>query len=156
MPKFMANRGYAVLMPTSGAPPASAGLPECRQQGGGELMQDDITWGIQYLVDQGIADPERVAIFGGSYGGYATLAAWPLRPTFMLQGFFCRALQPHHPAELHSALLEAARTTSTSGWVTFDPEGQAQLENSRPCSRQTRSPHHCWYYRAKRPQGEKG
>ena len=36
-------------------------------------MQEDVTDGVTWLIDQGIADPERVAIYGGSYGGYATL-----------------------------------------------------------------------------------
>ena len=37
-------------------------------------MQDDVTDGVQWLVKEGIADPRRIAIYGGSYGGYATLA----------------------------------------------------------------------------------
>ena len=37
-------------------------------------MQDDVTDGARWAIDQGIAIPERVAIYGGSYGGYATLA----------------------------------------------------------------------------------
>ncbi len=37
-------------------------------------MQDDLTWGVKYLVAQGTVDPGRVGISGGSYGGYATLA----------------------------------------------------------------------------------
>jgi dipeptidyl aminopeptidase/acylaminoacyl peptidase len=36
-------------------------------------MQDDITDGVKWLIDQGIADKERIAIYGASYGGYATL-----------------------------------------------------------------------------------
>jgi dipeptidyl aminopeptidase/acylaminoacyl peptidase len=43
-------------------------------------MQDDITDGVQWLVQQGIADPKRVAIYGGSYGGYATLAGVAFTP----------------------------------------------------------------------------
>jgi dienelactone hydrolase len=43
-------------------------------------MQDDVTWGVKYLVDAGIADPKRVGIFGGSYGGYATLAGVTFTP----------------------------------------------------------------------------
>jgi dipeptidyl aminopeptidase/acylaminoacyl peptidase len=39
----------------------------------GLTMQDDITDGVNWLIEQGIADPKRVAIYGGSYGGYATL-----------------------------------------------------------------------------------
>jgi dipeptidyl aminopeptidase/acylaminoacyl peptidase len=37
-------------------------------------MQDDITDGVQWLIDQGIADSEKIAIYGASYGGYATLS----------------------------------------------------------------------------------
>jgi len=39
----------------------------------GLKMQDDLTWGAKYLVAHGIADPKRVGIMGGSYGGYMTL-----------------------------------------------------------------------------------
>jgi dienelactone hydrolase len=43
-------------------------------------MQDDITWGVKHLVAEGIADPKRVGIMGGSYGGYATLAGVTFTP----------------------------------------------------------------------------
>lgn len=43
-------------------------------------MQDDISDGVKWLIDQGIADPERIAIYGGSYGGYATLAGLAFTP----------------------------------------------------------------------------
>ena len=43
-------------------------------------MQDDITDGVQWLIKEGIADPKRVAIYGGSYGGYATLAGVTFTP----------------------------------------------------------------------------
>ena len=46
----------------------------------GRKMQDDLTWGVKYLVAQGIADPKRVGIIGGSYGGYATLAGVAFTP----------------------------------------------------------------------------
>ena len=46
----------------------------------GKKMQDDVTWGAKYLVAEGIADPKRVGIFGGSYGGYATLAGVAFTP----------------------------------------------------------------------------
>ena len=41
---------------------------------GDKKCKNDITDGVHWLIDEGIADPERVAIYGGSYGGYATLA----------------------------------------------------------------------------------
>jgi dienelactone hydrolase len=43
-------------------------------------MQDDVTWGAKYLIAQGIADPKRIGIMGGSYGGYATLAGVAFTP----------------------------------------------------------------------------
>lgn len=46
----------------------------------GQTMQNDITDGVNWLIDQGIADPARIAIYGGSYGGYATLAGVTYTP----------------------------------------------------------------------------
>ena len=46
----------------------------------GRKMQDDITDGVQWLIQQGLADPKRVGIYGGSYGGYATLAGVTFTP----------------------------------------------------------------------------
>ena len=43
-------------------------------------MQDDISDGVKGLIDKGIADPKRVAIYGGSYGGYATLSGLAFTP----------------------------------------------------------------------------
>ncbi|KAF5072368.1 Dipeptidyl aminopeptidase BIII [anaerobic digester metagenome] len=79
--QFLANRGYAVLDPNFRA---STGYGKKFINAGnnewGRKMQDDITWGIKYLVKQGIADPAKVAIMGGSYGGYATLAGLAFTP----------------------------------------------------------------------------
>ncbi|NBC08633.1 MAG: prolyl oligopeptidase family serine peptidase [Bacteroidetes bacterium] len=46
----------------------------------GHDMQNDLTDGVHWLIEQGIADPERVAIYGASYGGYATLAGIAFTP----------------------------------------------------------------------------
>jgi dipeptidyl aminopeptidase/acylaminoacyl peptidase len=43
-------------------------------------MQDDITDGVQHLIREGVVDRKRVAIYGGSYGGYATLAGLAFTP----------------------------------------------------------------------------
>ncbi|MFO6422225.1 alpha/beta hydrolase family protein [Motilimonas sp. KMU-193] len=43
-------------------------------------MQHDITDGVEWLIEQGIADPKRVMIYGASYGGYATLAGLAFTP----------------------------------------------------------------------------
>ncbi len=79
--QFLSNRGYAVLQPNFRA---STGYGKKFLNAGnnqwGEKMQDDITWGVKYLIEQGIADPKRVAIMGGSYGGYAALAGVTFTP----------------------------------------------------------------------------
>ena len=79
--QFLANRGYAVLMPNFRA---STGYGKKFLNAGngewGRKMQDDITWGMKYLVAEGIADPKRLGIVGGSYGGYATLAGVAFTP----------------------------------------------------------------------------
>jgi len=46
----------------------------------GGKMQDDISDAVKWVIDQKIADPKRVAIYGGSYGGYATLAGLAFTP----------------------------------------------------------------------------
>ncbi|MEM9587161.1 MAG: S9 family peptidase [Planctomycetota bacterium] len=79
--QFLANRGYAVLQPNFRA---SGGYGKEFLNAGdlqwGKLMQDDITWGVKHLIEEGIADKDRVAIMGGSYGGYATLAGLAFTP----------------------------------------------------------------------------
>ena len=85
--QFLANRGYAVLMPNfRGSTGFGKEFLNAGNRQWGELMQDDITWGVKYLIDEGIADPERVAIFGGSYGGYATLAGLAFTPDVYAAG----------------------------------------------------------------------
>jgi dipeptidyl aminopeptidase/acylaminoacyl peptidase len=47
----------------------------------GLSMQNDITDGVYWLINKGIADKDKVAIYGGSYGGYATLQGIVVTPT---------------------------------------------------------------------------
>ncbi|MEP7249938.1 MAG: S9 family peptidase [Spartobacteria bacterium] len=79
--QFLANRGYAVLqMNFRGSTGYGRKFWEASFKQWGQSMQDDITDGVQWLIKQGIADPKRVAIYGGSYGGYATLAGVAFTP----------------------------------------------------------------------------
>ena len=52
----------------------------------GKSMQDDISDGVKWLIDEGIADPDRIAIYGASYGGYATLAGLTFTPNLYACG----------------------------------------------------------------------
>ncbi len=79
--QFLANRGYAVLQPNfRGSTGYGKKFLNLGNLQWGRTMQDDITWGVKYLVAEGIADPKRVGILGGSYGGYATLAGVAFTP----------------------------------------------------------------------------
>lgn len=86
--QFLANRGYAVLQPNFRA---STGFGKRflnlgNKQWGTGTMQHDITDGVRWLIQQGIADPRRVAIMGGSYGGFATLAGVTFTPELYAAG----------------------------------------------------------------------
>jgi dipeptidyl aminopeptidase/acylaminoacyl peptidase len=79
--QFYANRGFAVLQVNFrgsggyGMPFQRAGY---REWGG--KMQDDLTDGVRWAIEQGYADPRRVGISGASYGGFATIAGLAFTP----------------------------------------------------------------------------
>ncbi|MBK9636773.1 MAG: S9 family peptidase [Bacteroidetes bacterium] len=79
--QFLANRGYAVLqMNFRGSTGYGKSFWEASFKQWGQAMQNDITDGVTWLRKQGIADQNRVAIYGASYGGYATLAGIAFTP----------------------------------------------------------------------------
>jgi dienelactone hydrolase len=133
--QFLANRGYAVLMPNFRG---STGYGKKHLNAGnrqwGDKMQDDITWGVKHLVAQGIADPKRVGIMGGSYGGYATLAGVAFTPDVYAAGVSIVG-----PSNLIT-LLESIPPYWEAGRILFHermgnpttPEGKAQLVRQSP------------------------
>lgn len=79
--QFLANRGYAVLqMNFRGSTGYGRTFWEASFKEWGGTMQDDITDGVRWLIAEGIADPRRICIYGGSYGGYAVLAGLTKTP----------------------------------------------------------------------------
>ncbi|MAV69233.1 MAG: S9 family peptidase [Candidatus Marinimicrobia bacterium] len=79
--QFLANRGFAVFqMNFRGSTGYGREFWEISFKEWGKSMQDDITDGVNWLIDEGIADPDRIAIYGVSYGGYATLAGLAFTP----------------------------------------------------------------------------
>jgi dipeptidyl aminopeptidase/acylaminoacyl peptidase len=79
--QFAANRGYAVLQPNfRGSTGYGKKFIDAGNKQWGDKMQDDLTWGVKYLIAEGIADPKRIGIWGASYGGYATLAGITFTP----------------------------------------------------------------------------
>ncbi len=79
--QVIANRGYMVLQPNFRG---SAGYGRAFEEAGhrqwGRRMQDDITDGVNALIRDGSADPNRICIVGGSYGGYAALVGGAFTP----------------------------------------------------------------------------
>jgi len=79
--QFVASRGFIVLQPQFRG---SEGFGESFKLAGrhkwGLEMQNDVSDGVKYLIDQGIADPKKVCIVGWSYGGYAAMAGVTLTP----------------------------------------------------------------------------
>lgn len=81
MAQWLANRGYAVLQVNfRGSSGYGKEFLNAGNREWGAKMQDDLTDAARWLVDQGIADSNRIGIMGGSYGGYATLAALTFTP----------------------------------------------------------------------------
>jgi len=79
--QFLANRGYAVLQVNYRG---SSGYGRAfREAAVGEFagkMHDDLIDGVRWAIAAGVADPRRVCIMGGSYGGYATLVGLTFTP----------------------------------------------------------------------------
>jgi dipeptidyl aminopeptidase/acylaminoacyl peptidase len=85
--QFLANRGYAVLqMNFRGSTGYGRAFWESSFKQWGLTMQNDITDGVYWLINEGIADKDNIAIYGASYGGYATLQGLVVTPTLYAAG----------------------------------------------------------------------
>lgn len=139
--QFWANRGYAVLQPNfRGSTGYGKKFIDAGNKQWGDKMQDDITWGVKYLVAQGIADPKKIGIMGGSYGGYATLAGVTFTPDL-----YAAAVDYVGPSNLNT-LLETIPPYWEAGRQLFyqrmgnptTPEGKAQLDRQSPLNSATK------------------
>lgn len=133
--QFFANRGYAVLSPNFRI---STGYGKAFLNAGnqewGDKMQDDLSWGVKYLVEKGIVDESRVGIFGGSYGGYATLAGLAFTPEIYACGVsfvgpsnlitLLNSIPPYWESARKMFHLRMGDPTT--------PEGKAKLERQSP------------------------
>jgi dipeptidyl aminopeptidase/acylaminoacyl peptidase len=133
--QFFANRGYAVLMPNfRGSTGYGRKFLDAGNLEWGRKMQDDVTWGVKYMVAQGIADPKRVGILGGSYGGYATLAGVTFTPDL-----YAAAVDIVGPSNLITLLESIPPYWEPIRKVFYErmgnpntPEGKALLEAASP------------------------
>jgi len=85
--QFLANRGYAVLrINYRGSTGYGRAFMEAAKGQFARKMHDDLIDGVRWIIDQGIADPTSIAIYGHSYGGYATLVGLTLTPQVFAAG----------------------------------------------------------------------
>lgn len=135
--QWLANRGWAVLSVNFRG---STGLGKTFLNAGdlewGRKMHDDLLDAVGWAVREGIADPKRVAIMGGSYGGYATLAGLAFTPEV-----FCCGVDIVGPSNLETLLA-----TIPPYWAAFFENlarrvGDPRTEEGRRLLRE-RSPLH--------------
>jgi dipeptidyl aminopeptidase/acylaminoacyl peptidase len=94
--QWLANRGYVCLQVNfRGSTGYGKDFLNAGDKEWGGKMQDDLTDAVNWAIDQGIADPERVAIYGASYGGYAALAGATFTPDL-----YCCAVPMMGPSNL--------------------------------------------------------
>ena len=116
--QFLANRGYAVLQPNFRG---STGFGKAFTNAGngewGAKMHDDLLDAVNWAVNGGYADATKVAIMGGSYGGYATLAGL----TFTPETFAC-GVDIVGPSNLNTLL-----STVPAYWESFRKQLAARM-----------------------------
>ncbi len=137
--QLWASRGYAVLQPQFRG---SAGFGRRHMEAGvGEFagrMHEDLLDAVDWAVDQGLADPARVGVFGGSYGGYAALVGLAFTPER-----FAAAVEYVGVSDLVDylrSLPEYARAGLVNNWYRYagdpsDPEQAADLRARSPITR---------------------
>ena len=135
--QWLANRGYAVLSVNFRG---SVGFGKAFVNAGdlqwGRKMHDDLLDAVEWAIKQGIADRSRIAIMGGSYGGYATLAGLAFTPEV-----FCCGVDIVGPSNLETLLA-----TVPPYWAAFFENlarrvGDPRTEDGRALLRE-RSPLH--------------
>jgi dipeptidyl aminopeptidase/acylaminoacyl peptidase len=135
--QFLANRGYAVIQPNfrTSTGYGKKFLNAGNHEWGTGAMQHDLTDGVQWLIKEGIADPKRVTIFGGSYGGYATLAGVTFTPDLYKCGI--PYVAPSNLITLMESFPTYWRPFLKGSWYLrvgdpADPEDRKDLEARSP------------------------
>ena len=109
--QFLANRGYAVFqMNFRGSTGYGKKFLEASYKQWGKKMLDDVTDGVNWLIEKGVVNKKRICIYGGSYGGYKTLAALAFTPEIYACGVdyvgvsnlltFMKTIPPYWTTEL--------------------------------------------------------
>ena len=137
--QWFANRGYAVLQVNyRGSEGFGKKFKNAAMKEFAGKMHDDLVDAVKWAVDQGIADPKRVAILGGSYGGYATLVG----VTFTPELFACGVdiVGPSNLITLIESFPPYWGPILSNTWYPFvgdpkDPKARADMEARSPLMR---------------------
>jgi dipeptidyl aminopeptidase/acylaminoacyl peptidase len=138
--QWLANRGYAVLSVNfRGSTGFGKNFANAGNLEWGRKMQDDLLDAVNWSIKERIADPRKVAIMGGSYGGYATLAGLTFSPDFFACGVdmvgpsnlitLLESIPPYWKPELETF------TTRVGDYRT--EEGRSLLNDRSPLNRAT-------------------
>lgn len=128
--QWLANRGYAVLSVNYRG---STGFGKTFTRAAiGEFagkMHDDLIDGVQWAIDEGVADPDKVAIAGGSYGGYATLIGVSFTPDTFACGV--DIVGPSSLVTLIESFPEYWKPFLQGTWYTYvgDPANEEDRED---------------------------
>lgn len=137
MHQWLANRGYAVLSVNFRG---STGFGKAFIAAGdgewGRKMDEDLEDAVQWAIARGIADPARLAIFGGSYGGYAVLSALTRYP----QRYAC-GIDVVGPSNLETLLASIPPYWEAARAMQYRALGNPETEEGRALLRE-RSPLH--------------
>jgi dipeptidyl aminopeptidase/acylaminoacyl peptidase len=137
--QFLANRGYAVLQVNyRGSIGFGKSFTHAAEREFAGKMHDDLVDAVAWAVDEGVADPDRVAIYGGSYGGYAALVGATFTPDL-----FAAAISYVGPSSLVTLIRSFPpywRPFLESTWYRYvgdpdDPEELPDLEARSPLNR---------------------
>jgi dipeptidyl aminopeptidase/acylaminoacyl peptidase len=122
--QWFANRGYICLSVNfRGSTGYGKDFVNAGDKEWGAKMQDDLVDGVDWAVDKGYADPNKVAIFGGSYGGYAALAGATFTPDV-----FCCAVDIVGPSNLVTLLKSIPPYWSTMLTMFYKRVGNPDTE----------------------------
>ena len=137
--QFLANRGYAVLQVNyRGSTGFGKAFTHAAEREFAGKMHDDLIDGVNWIIGEGIADPKRVAIYGGSYGGYAALVGATFTPDV-----FAAAISVVGPSNLVTLVRSFPpywRPLLAGTWFKFvgdpdDPDDLKDLEARSPINK---------------------
>jgi len=122
--QWFANRGYACLQVNfRGSTGYGKDFVNASDKEWGGKMHDDLVDGVNWAIEQGIADPDKIAIYGGSYGGYAALVGATFTPDL-----FCCAVDIVGPSNLLTWITSVPPYWSTLRALLYKRIGNPETE----------------------------